>query len=286
MRRMSIELNLAIGVSLCIQSMLCVPAQCAPNDKPQTAWNASREEILENLLGLVNHRQGKEAIKLIDAQIKKNPSDALNYAMRSRMYSEMDENESAVADADRALSSAPTLCLALTTKSIALLRLDRPKEAIVFSDKAFAIQPKDQRVIDDRIKILFWLGRRKEAIALLEQQTASHPQDGVRRGQLIKMYIMEKAFSKVVEQSTVQLKLHPTAKNNDYFFAVRGDAYVNLGELKKAEQDYLDALKVNPLSLPALRGLIKVYRKTGKVDAVAQYERRLNDLEEDYRPPE
>lgn len=286
MRRISIALNLAIGVSLCIQSMFSVPVECAPNDKSQAVWNASREDKLENLLGLVNHRQGKEAMKLINAQIKKNPSDALNYAMRSRMYSEMDENESAIADADIALASAPTLCLALTTKSIALLRLDRPKEAMVFSDKAFSIQPKDQRVIDDRIKILFWLGRRKEAIALLEQQTAIHPQDGIRRGQLIKMYIMEKQFNKIVEQSTAQLKLHPTAKNNDYFFAVRGDAHMNLGELKKAEQDYLEALKVNPLSLPALRGLIKVYKKTGKVNSVAEYERRLNNLEEDYRPPQ
>lgn len=283
MRRKNAALMLAILASLCT---MIVPAESAPSAKAKVVLDAKREENLLKMVSLVNQRQGKEALKLIDAQIKRDPVDALNYATRARMYTEMDENELAIADAERALSMAPNLSIALTTKSIALLRLERPNEAIVFSDKAFAVEPKSVFVIDDRIKILYWLGRRREAISLLEKQSASHPQDGVRRGQLIKMYIMEKQLDKVIEQTTAQLKLTPTAKNNDYFYSVRGDAYTNLGDNKKAEQDYLQALKVNPLSLSALRGVIKVYKKTGKGGAAAEFERRLNALEADFRPPE
>lgn len=281
MRRRAAATILLIGALL---YYILVPANATPNDKLEGVWTNEKQAFLQKVTDLVARRRGKEALQLSTAQLKQHPSDACFYAIRARVYSGMDENEACLKDADKAISLSPNLCNAISVKSIALLRLNRTQEAIAINDKAFALEPKNQQILDDRIEILYWMGRRKEAIKLLEQQARDRPNDGVKRGQLIKLYISDKQHNKVIEHSTIQLKTFPNSKNNDYFLNVRGDAYFELGEYSKAEQDYLGALKKNAVSMPAMRGLAKVYAKTGRAQEAKDMQERLRNVESEYQP--
>lgn len=256
----------------------------APGEKSQHVWTKERQLYLNEMSELIRHRRGKEALANIEAKIRLNPNDGLLYATRARIYTIVDENELAIVDADKALSLLPNCALALTTKSEALSRLDRPKEAIVYSDKAFALQPNSRYVLDDRIKILICLGRRKDAIAIAEKQLAGDPDSGIKRGQLIKLYLSDKNPKKVIEHSSEELKRFPKAKNYEYFVTLRGNAYLQLEQWKKAEQDFLAAMKLNSMSLDGHRGLIKVYKMTGRAREAEKLERDLKSIEGDFRP--
>lgn len=274
-------------IAILIAAYLCSFAPgsiAAPAEKSQQVWTKDRQLYLNELSELVRLRRAKKALADIEAKIRLNPNDGLLYATRARVYTVMDENELAIADADKALSLLPNCALALTTKSEALSRMDRPKEAIVYSDKAFALQPDSRYVLDDRIKILSCIGRRKDAIAIAEKQLALDPDNGVKRGQLIKLYLSDKNPKKVIEYSSEELKRFPKAKNYEYFVTLRGNAYLQIGQWKQAEQDFSAAIKLNSMSLDGHRGLIKVYKMTGRVKEGEKLERDLKSIEGDFRP--
>lgn len=247
-----------------------------------TEWSSEKQAYLGKLLTLVSQRRVKEALGNINARIRANPKDACYYAIRARVYASIDENDAALADADKALAVSPRLLVALLAKSNALLRIERPKEALVFNDKAFALQPKANAVLDDRIDILAALGRREEAISLLEEQLVDDSKDHVKRGQLIKLYAAQKVSAKVIEHVTIQLK--EGVRNKDLFLTLRGNAYTKLKMFKRAEQDYTQALKANSNYFEAYRGLINVYKMTGRKKEADDFGRRLQELEGDIQP--
>jgi Tfp pilus assembly protein PilF len=92
--------------------------------------------LLPKYIVLVEKRKDKQAIGSINEIVRANPQYYTNYAVRARVFNQMDENELALADANKALCLNPNQFMALTTKAV--MHLNRSNEAIKCSDKAFA----------------------------------------------------------------------------------------------------------------------------------------------------
>jgi tetratricopeptide (TPR) repeat protein len=167
--------------------------------------------------------QSRAALEAMDRAISLRPDDALLHAVRAGILNDLDQHAQALAAADAALALDPELPLAWFYRGCVLLDQRLLGEAELAARKALALDPD----FADASNLLATVLR------------------------------LQKRFDESAGQTNRQLERNP---ENPRSFSVAGWTALNQGDRQKAEQMFLEALRLNPVLEDARLGLREAYK--------------------------
>ena len=212
-------------------------------------FNSLIEQDPENLLirlavasALAELDQMDEAMKQINLTIEKQPS-AEAHMLRARLWVHQEKIAEAIKDLDEAITLAPDDLRPLLMR--AQLYADEGRNALALQDVDWVLKlrPRIPAVLQLRRTILAAMGNFSDAIHDVEKQLAENPDDvALKLEQAIYLNAAEQS-AKAVDIYGEVLQADP---QNGAALRGRGDAYLNIGDHKKAVADYEVAVQLFP----------------------------------------
>lgn len=205
---------------------------------------------------LVEMDRADDAVKLLSEAIQAKPSEGL-YRLRAILYRMLEKDDEAFSDLNKAIAMQPQDPLALLQRAEIALGRDNLKAAKQDLDSALAIAPQVEQ-LDQTIVVRCFIavaeGRLADAITDMKTLVQRDPENTDRQRQLANLYLQDERPRKAIETLTNML-----AKNEDDpdLLRARGDAYLAVGDHRKAVEDYEAAVRaIGDASPPALPGLL------------------------------
>lgn len=192
---------------------------------------------------LVDLDRADEAVELLGKTISANPSEGL-YRLRAILYRMLGKEDEALADLNKALAMQPRDPIALLQRAEIALGRDDVKSAKEDLKAATDIAPQVEQ-IDQAIVVRCFIaieeGRFADAISDMQILVERNPNDSFRQLQLGSLYLQDERPRKAIEIYTALLEKEP---EDTSVLRSRADAYLAVGEHRKAIADYEKALKL------------------------------------------
>jgi tetratricopeptide (TPR) repeat protein len=205
--------------------------------------NPGNQQLAELIvLRLEEMNKVDRAVELLTKVIEAEPSEEM-YRLRAQAYRNLNQNEKATADLDKALELKPSDPLALLLRAeVALTREDL---AAAKSDlkSAMDIAPQLQnntKALALKAQIAIAEKRYSDAIATINIIAEGNPEESFWKVRLATLYTMDKRPRKAVEVLTNALSFNSTDVE---LLRARGDALLSVGDHVGAINDYEAALK-------------------------------------------
>ncbi len=170
----------------------------------------------------LKNNKPQEAIKLLDALLKKHPNHPQAHFLRAHAYVLLNDDAKALADINETLKKLPEMVPALQFKTQRLINLSRFQEALISADKIVAAAPND-------------------CVGYLMRSSIYDRLDNT---------------AKSLEDSNEAVRLAP---NNADAYSNRGYSYMNLGLTDDAVKDFSNALKIDAGLIGAMNGRMFAY---------------------------
>ncbi|WP_315857280.1 tetratricopeptide repeat protein [Rhodopirellula halodulae] len=190
---------------------------------------------------LVEMGRADDAIELLSKTIQAQPSEGL-YRLRALLFTNMDREEEALADLNKALAMQPKDPIALLQRAEIALRRDDVKDAKRDLDAAIDLAPQVEQ-LDQAIVVRCFIaveeGRMADAINDMKLLIDRSPDDVYRQLQLANLYLQDDRPRQAIDMLSGVLDRDP---NNASVLRSRGDAYLAVGDHAEAIADYEKAL--------------------------------------------
>lgn len=223
------------------------------------------------------------ALKLANAAVLEHPDDAVSYRARGNVWLDVDENQLAQKDLERAIKLDDKDAETYFNYSQALRNQLKYEEALSNIDKAIALAPLTFRYHDGQAQVLKLLRRDMQAEAAFKKAlTLSPAQDHwLPRSHLANFYEQTKALDKAIEQYQL-LKLEPHCKSNPAKQDVHiGRCLVELKQYKKA-LPYLDSAMASGVTFELLQLHARTLDALGDKIGAAKDRAKIKEIEADF----
>lgn len=215
--------------------------------------NKTAQDYIES--GKTKLEEGKfqEALKDFNKAIELDPNNAEAYLKRTSVKSGlMFDDTDILKDCNKALELEPNNPKALVNRGIIKVNLKKEEEAIDDFNKALELlneairlDPNNAEFYSDRARAKIGLKQIDEGLEDLNKAIELDPKDSFSygyRGAIKSWY--KKEYNEAIEDYNKAFELTP---NNVRIYYARGLAYKNLGEYKKALEDFNTGIKLNDL---------------------------------------
>lgn len=233
--------------------------QAAEHDKAIADFRAVLEkdqERSEAWQGLaeaqVNQEKYDDALKTINEAIKVEPEEAMGYNMRARIHALKGDVKAAASDLDQALKIDEDNIPALLMRARVHQLQGDTKAALADVNRALELRPGLVQGLELRAALLAASDKLEDAIGDLRKLLHADPQRVEWRLQLALYHQADDRPRKAISLFTEILENDP---QNWLALRGRGDAYISIGEHKKAIADLEAALKAQPESSGILNNL-------------------------------
>lgn len=218
-------------------------------EKAIADFNSLIEQDPENLLvrlavasALAELDQVDEALKQINLTIEKQPT-AEAYMLRARLWVQQEKIAEAIKDLDEAVSLVPDDPRPLLMRARLYAADGRNALALQDFDRVLAMRPGIPEVMQFRREMLAATGRIEDAIREVEKLSAEDPSDTMLKLELAIYLNAAEQSAKAVKLFSEVLQADP---ENGPALRSRGDAYLNIGDHRKAVADYEVAAQLFP----------------------------------------
>jgi tetratricopeptide (TPR) repeat protein len=182
----------------------------------------------------------REAIECLNAQLKMTPGAQYGFDLREYCYFQLGRYEEGIADCNRSLKLNPHNAKAYRNRAAAYRMMHKAAEA------AADDQVAEQLELPRKAQILVADGKFSEALTLLNTFIQWRPDDDMGRMDrgylLIAMSRNQEAIADLNLALTRSLEVRQNCACRESAHAIRAKAYENLGEYKKAIDDYSVAI--------------------------------------------
>ncbi|MHB8970446.1 MAG: tetratricopeptide repeat protein [Pirellulaceae bacterium] len=218
--------------------------------KAVSDFNSLIEQDPDNLLvrlavaeALIGMELYDEALKHINLVIEKKPS-ALAYTLRARLWTQQEKLDEAVKDLDEAAKLEPTDLSLLLMRARLYHAEGRNALAQQDVERVLQVRPGVVPAIELRSSILAAMGKFPEAINDISELLKKEPDNVLLKLQLAIYLNADNRSAKAIEVFSEILQAELPEPQKGVAFRGRADAYLNIGEHRKALADYEEALKV------------------------------------------
>jgi len=183
-----------------------------------------------------------DALKLLTKAIESQPSEGL-YRMRAILYRMQLKEEEALADLNKALAMQPKDPISLLQRAeIAIAKGDvqAAKDDLRAAERIAPAAAASEQAILVRCFIAVEEGRMADAINEMKTLIDRDPSNDMRKLQLANLYIRDDRPRQAIDVLSTILDRDPT---NVSVLRSRADAYLSVGEHKKAIADYEQAIE-------------------------------------------
>lgn len=259
-------------------------------------WHESRNELAEagryfeqaldqrpdsyitcNNLGIVRSREGRweAAEKLFARALELNPDFADAAVNMGGLYARRGEVALAKGYFLRALAVKPDLAGVHSALGDLALGERRTGEALELYRRALALGPGTVKIYNNLGLVYQALGRKEEAINCYQQALSINPDSAEVHNNLGMIYSESGHQPEAILQFEQATRLIPEEPQPLYNL---GRARLARGEYEAARQAFQAALNTDPGFAPALAGLARLYRLTGRDGLATEYAGRARAL--------
>ncbi|MBW3598524.1 MAG: tetratricopeptide repeat protein [Planctomycetes bacterium] len=224
--------------------------QAEENDKAIADFRAvlesdpDRSEAWHGLAeALVNQEKYDEALETINKAIAAAPEEPMGFNMRARIHALKEDIEAAADDLDQALKLDEENIPALLMRARVRQLQGESKAALEDVNRALELRPGLVQGLELRSALLAASDKLEEAIGDLRKLLHADPQHMEWRLQLALYHQADSRPRKAIQLFNEILEDDP---QNVIALRGRGDAYISIGEHKKAVADLEAALKLQP----------------------------------------
>lgn len=224
------------------------------DDREITALEIGQLARVEYLLAVGQVGRARE---LALEQISKDPDDPRSYVSLSRVLLEAGEHQAAVDAAARAIELEPDWPAVWSVHAAALYAAGRFREAELSLLEAIRLDPDDGGLFQMYARILGFCGRPKEALQWAERALELDPDDETAHHLFASLlHDVHPSKWKISEELARRaVALNPEDADS---FAVLGAILVSRGQFPEAEENFRNALALEPSNRLALEGLAQI----------------------------
>jgi tetratricopeptide (TPR) repeat protein len=185
----------------------------------------------------------EEALKLCDAEIRRNPRLAAAHCRRGMVLQSLKRFSEALESHDRAIRLDPAFAEAHYRKANLLMGSRSPEAALAGYDRALAISRDFAPAWNHRARALRWLGRPEEALASCDRAIALQPSDAdfhLNRGNVLMALARPKD---ALESYQRAIALKPDLVEAHYNL---GNAFRQTGHTTEALESFDRAIALRP----------------------------------------
>lgn len=219
-------------------------------------WYSDSEQIIREVEYLIGNESFKEALSMLDDQIRQDPENAAYYHLRARIYTVRHEYKQALTNCDLALRYQNDNLEYLVTKSAVLVDMRKYEDALKAMNRAIYLNPVQLHLYCERAEIHNKAGNFTGALKDINHYLKFIDNDqealflcGQINQNMGKLYPALESFNKLIELDQ---------GNPAYFFA-RGIAYLESGTFQYAIVDFGMVLDLDPSNSEAYLNRGKAY---------------------------
>jgi tetratricopeptide (TPR) repeat protein len=216
-------------------------------EKAVSDFNSLLDKDSDNMLtrlavaeALIKVEQYDEALKHINLVIEKKPS-SLAYTLRAQLWTRQEKLDDAVKDLDEAAKLAPDDLGLLLMRARLYLAAGRNALAQQDVERVLQTRPDALPAIELRSSILAAMGKFTEAAKDMTELLKKEPDNILLKLQLAMYLHAGNQSRQAIEAFGEVLRVDP---QNGFALRGRADAYLNVGEHRKAVTDYEVAIKM------------------------------------------
>jgi len=223
---------------------------------PSIKAQGTAEQFLNN--GLKNAQLGAyvDAIRDFDMAIQVNSQMEEAYYYRGEAYYKYGDYKKALEDFDKAIQLAPNNSMNYYQRGLVLNALGNYSLAIQDFDKALSISPNSEHIYLGRAESHWAMGSNSAAAVDCDRALSKHP--NMPEAHALKGLIAASRGNITTAVSNLEKSIQ-IAPQEAIYIAYLADAYFQNEEYSKAEQKYLQALKINHRLVEANYGISRVY---------------------------
>lgn len=237
--------------------------------QPNIAAAAPSTDLLKEAQALLEQHKTDAALACLNAQIKKEPKNALAYSERSLAYGAIGKYSQALTDSNKAISLNPRLAIAYANRAAIYIVTSRSQNALDDSNKAIELQPNMARAYSMRALVYERLKSFQKEIDDCDRAIAIDPKTARYYTFRASAYRNLGQYEKALKDCSVALSLNPKHESS---YRERGYVYACLGKFNAAVEDYSAAIRISPQSAEAYSLRADAYCELG------QYQKVIDDL--------
>ncbi|MBK9620440.1 MAG: tetratricopeptide repeat protein [Candidatus Obscuribacter sp.] len=249
----------------------------------QSSHSAEFYQRAAKLVIYLNRENSELAVKLANAAVLQHPDDAVSYRARGDVWLEVDENQLAQKDLERAIKLDDKNAETYYNYAQALRNQLKYQDALPNLDKAIAIAPLTFRYHDAQGQVLKLLRRDVQAEAAFKKALTLAPphEHWLPRSHLANFYEQTKALDKAIEQYQL-IKLEPHFKSSPGKQDVHiGRCLVELKQYKKA-LPYLNSAMTSGVTFELLQLRARTLDALGDKAGAAKDRAKIKAIEADF----
>lgn len=228
-------------------------------------------------------RTRNQALQDIDRAIQLSPKVSSFHFLKGVILDYEEEDEAALPEVVLSCRLDPGVALHWDVLSRIQARLGRTDEAIESAGKAISLS-KGRFGLRCRARAYMKKNNWREAMNDLNQALKAEPNSGQLRTDRAKAAVQLKEWDTVINDSTFCLKSPNSILNDRNHLRLRATAYVGKKQYEKAIADYKAIQKLVPDDRETAADLKALYLKVGDSDSFRAQEKKLKELDEDFRP--
>jgi tetratricopeptide (TPR) repeat protein len=206
-------------------------------------WYTTGEQVIRDVEYLMGKESNKEALSILDEQIRQDPENPVFYHLRAKIFTSQQEYKQALTNCDLALRYQKDNQEYLVTKSAILVGMRKYDEALKSLNRAIYLNPTQLDLYPERALVHEKAGNLTDALQDIDHYLKFIDNDktalllaGQLNQKIGKLYPALERFNKLIELD----------QSNPVYFISRGKAYLEAGTYRYAISDFGMALDLDP----------------------------------------
>jgi tetratricopeptide (TPR) repeat protein len=237
---------------------------------------------LQSLAAMAKEGKSEDCLTILDGIGKGKKWEPRLWALKGSILTEAMEYDRAMRELVQAVNSPATKQRAYFMIGRCQFNMGKFPAAIQALDHAIAAPGVETGLVHrEKADVLLKMGRAKEARAEIDQALKLHPEAGSLRfddlTDRVAIDMVIKDYNAAVDDANKKIAIFHGKLT--FPWRERGDAYLQLGQLEKAKNDFLTALKITPGNREAMVGLVKTYEKLGDKQRAEEMKLRMKAMD-------
>lgn len=220
----------------------------------------------------------KESVEYSTSALEKNPKNDSAYMLRGSAYMNMDNNEKAMADFNRAIELRADLPASYDLRGVCNLRSNKPEEAIKDFDMALSLDPNYTQSYFNRGIAYSRMGDSSNAMRDLKSAESRGFKEPELYVVLSDIHVEAGEYDKGLEIISKAVEMNP---NHPSIYAQRAITYGKAGEYEKAYKDFDKALELGLRTEGLYRSRGSIFWRQGKIGEAAKNIKSAIELKPD-----
>jgi tetratricopeptide (TPR) repeat protein len=206
-------------------------------------WYTPGEQVVRDVEYLMGKESYREALSILDEQIRQDPENPVWYHLRAEIFSSQQEFKQALTNCDLALRYQKDNLEYLVTKSAILVGMRKYDEALKALNRAIYLNPTQLHLYPERSLVHEQAGNYNDALQdidhylkFIDNNKEALLLAGQLNQQIGKLYPALERFNQLIELD----------QSNPVYFISRGKAYLEAGTCQYAIYDFGMALDLDP----------------------------------------